>query len=552
MSENSVINGMTGSKPSLDDITDSIQLGNKQLWDEIYQLVRSGADKYVDMPQIIVVGGQSSGKSSVLEAITGYPFPRVGQMCTKFPTQISLRNSDRVESKKVAIIPAPDSKIDRELAAAFGESMRKETDLGVIIDAAEKTIWPDGGSSSHVSKDTLSLEFTGITKAHLTVVDLPGIIHTGMTEDDCRAITDLTIEYMKNPRSIIVAVIEATTDVANQTILQLAKEIDPKGLRTLGVITKPDRIQSSEDRTAFMQLAKNEKAHLELGWHVLRNRSGLAKEKNSLLDERNRIEKEFFSTLPWAELPPNQLGIKELIDKLRRLLVQHIGSVIPQVKADIQRKLLKCNQELDQLGKGYESVEDMRKQMQAWCQISKDYIKAAHEGDGYRDDYKRPFFQKNPNIRKLRARINQQNIQFNNDMKLYGHTVEIITNGNETTERSKYDGHAGELIIETMKVDQFIHERIDPVFDHSAGKEVIGESNPLLIFEFFKKQSENWRHLAEYYRKEIFDLCDLFIEEVLEEFWPKNLHAEIGSLLVEKSFKQREQKAEEELKNYMG
>src|SRR5271154_1391662 len=80
---------------SLDQVTDSLELGRGQqeLWEEIYKLGVSGVDKYIELPQIIVVGDQSSGKSSVLEAITGVPFPRNSGMCTKFPTQINLRKA---------------------------------------------------------------------------------------------------------------------------------------------------------------------------------------------------------------------------------------------------------------------------------------------------------------------------------------------------------------------------------------------------------------------------------------------------------------------------
>ena len=108
----------------------------------------------------------------------------------------------------------------------------------------------------------------------MTIVDLPGLIHSEnklQTSADVALVSGLVRKYMRNPRSIILAIISAKNDYANQIVLKLAKEVDQPGLRTLGIITKPDTLSvGSESEAAFVGLANNEDVKFHLGWHVLR------------------------------------------------------------------------------------------------------------------------------------------------------------------------------------------------------------------------------------------------------------------------------------------
>jgi hypothetical protein len=78
---------------------------------------------------------------------------------------------------------------------------------------------------------------------------------------------------MKNPRTIILAVVSAKNDAANQIILSLIKKMDAKGSRTLGIITKPDYIQGAGDQQFWFDLALNKEIFLKRGWHVVKNRT---------------------------------------------------------------------------------------------------------------------------------------------------------------------------------------------------------------------------------------------------------------------------------------
>lgn len=539
---------------SLDQVTDSLELGRGQqeLWEEIYKLGVSGVDKYIELPQIIVVGDQSSGKSSVLEAITGVPFPRNSGMCTKFPTQINLRKAAQ-PSFAVSLVPDVDrSEADRARFARFPEMVRGETDLGVIVKRAEQTIWPHGQSANSASKDTLTLDFSGPKKDYLTLVDLPGIIHTNagniMGDEEVVAIRELAIHYMKNPRSIILAVISAANDLNLQMVSTLARTIDPKGTRTLGVITKPDRIDSPESETMFINLAKNEIVKFDLGWHVLRNRSNDREERNCSSMERDLNEKRFFETSNWNTLDKGNLGIDALKTKMSKLLLHRFAEVIPHVVSQIEQRLNICKKNLADLGEGYGDVLQMRAKMQEWCKRSTDYVYNAAEGY-YRDHYKTSFFDSNASdarIRKLRARINEENLRFEEELRTMGHTVEIadVHQPSANRRRSRTEGFK---VPSRMSRAEFIDKNVEPVIRESTGQELLGDSNPLVVYKLFQKQSENWDTLALRHMVIIHGICEEFLREVLDFIWPGTIQERIWTALVEDRLESRQQGANREV-----
>jgi len=542
------------ARASLDQVTDSLELGRGQqeLWEEIYKLGVSGVDKYIELPQIIVVGDQSSGKSSVLEAITGVPFPRNSGMCTKFPTQINLRKAPQ-PSFAVSLVPDVDrSEADRARFARFPEIVRGETDLGVIVKRAEQTIWPNGQSANSASKDTLTLDFSGPKKDYLTLVDLPGIIHTNagnvMGDEEVVAIRDLAIHYMKNPRSIILAVISAANDLNLQMVSTMARTIDPKGTRTLGVITKPDRIDSPESEDGFIKLAKNEIVRFDLGWHVLRNRSNDREERNCSSVERDLNEKRFFETSNWSTLEKSNLGIDALKTKMSKLLLHRFAEVIPHVVSQIEQRLDICKKNLADLGEGYGDVLQMRAKLQEWCKRSTDYVYNAAEGY-YRDHYKTSFFDSNASdarIRKLRARINAENLRFEEELRTMGHTVEItdVHPPSANRRRSRTEGFKAPT---KMSRTEFIDKKVEPVIRESAGQELLGDSNPLLVYKLFQMQSENWDTLALRHMVIIHGICEEFLREVLDFIWPGTIQERIWTALVEDRLEKRQQGANMEV-----
>jgi GTPase SAR1 family protein len=182
----------------------------------------------------VVVGDQSSGKSSVLEAITELPFPRSSIRCTRFATQIKLRHAPE-SSLKMGIIPDPKrSSQERQRLAQFPATFPPNTPFGDIMDLATRTICPDN-NSSFCSRDVFSIEMSGPNKPHLTIVDLPGLIQAAnnhQTQADVDAIRNLAYSYMQNQRTIILAIVSAASDLELQPVLaREARQFDPQGSR---------------------------------------------------------------------------------------------------------------------------------------------------------------------------------------------------------------------------------------------------------------------------------------------------------------------------------
>ncbi|KAI9778820.1 MAG: hypothetical protein M1839_007910, partial [Geoglossum umbratile] len=267
-------------------------------------------------PHIIVVGDVGSGKSSVLEAITHKSFPRGQGLVTRFATEVRLR---RAPKRGTIIRISPDE--DRPLAekkrlAGLSYTVNAPMKLSDIIARAEQIICP-GPKHTHPG-DILRIEVSGPEIPHMTVVDLPGFTQPKASVLDSAAVVALANSYMRNPRTTVLAVVRADSENLSQDVIEGITKVDPRGTRTLGIITMPDLAVSPEDTIA---LARNQKFPLRLGWHILRNRSPGEMDDSS--DERNLKEREFFRADVWAPAGQENLGVDALWAKLNRQIVRH-------------------------------------------------------------------------------------------------------------------------------------------------------------------------------------------------------------------------------------
>jgi Dynamin family len=96
------------STPSKAMASNQSSFGDPVLLDKIDRLIKLGVGEYVSLPQLVVVGDQSSGKSSVLEGLTELPFPRDSTLCTRFATRIVFRRAPD-ERVAISILPAASS-----------------------------------------------------------------------------------------------------------------------------------------------------------------------------------------------------------------------------------------------------------------------------------------------------------------------------------------------------------------------------------------------------------------------------------------------------------
>ncbi|KAK6418934.1 hypothetical protein LTR95_017124, partial [Oleoguttula sp. CCFEE 5521] len=191
------------------------------------ELRLSGLGSILQLPQLVVCGDQSSGKSSVLEAITQVPFPRKENLCTRFATEINLRRAltDSITTKIIPDHVRPDE--ERSKLSAFNETITDFSRLPDLMDKANAAMGLDSNTASSrgtlaFTRDVLSIEISGPEHPQLTLVDLPGLIHTPtkeQTREDVTLIHDLVNEYLEEKRTIMLAVVSAKNDYANQMIL---------------------------------------------------------------------------------------------------------------------------------------------------------------------------------------------------------------------------------------------------------------------------------------------------------------------------------------------
>lgn len=183
------------------------------------------------------------------------------------------------------------------------------------------------------SNDVLRLEIAGPEQEHFSVIDVPGIFkrttHGMTTKEDIAMVNDMVHDYMSNPRSVILTVIPCNVDIATQEILERAEDIDPEGIRTFGILTKPDLVdKGSED--AVISLVEGNTHQLRLGWHILKNPGQAA--LKSALQGRNESEMEFFTKVhPWSTLDKDKVGIVSLRARLQEVLENHIRREFPKV-----------------------------------------------------------------------------------------------------------------------------------------------------------------------------------------------------------------------------
>ena len=187
------------------------------------------------------------------------------------------------------------------------------------------------GSKTTFSNDVLKLELSGPAREHLSIIDVPGIFRKKSegktTEADMELVRNMVIGYMKNPRSVMLAVVPANADIATQEITEMAVKYDPKGIRTLGILTKPDLVDKKAEMP-ILEIVEGTREKLALGWHIVRN-LGQA-ELDDPNSDRDMLEKTFFEkTTPWDRLDPERVGIKSLQGRLQDVLTEHVRREFP-------------------------------------------------------------------------------------------------------------------------------------------------------------------------------------------------------------------------------
>ncbi|KXS17655.1 P-loop containing nucleoside triphosphate hydrolase protein [Gonapodya prolifera JEL478] len=315
-----------------------------ELLDRIDSVRKLGVNHLISLPQIAVVGDQSAGKSSLLEAISGISFPKDKEMCTTFATQIVMAKGASFAAK-VTIDPDP-SNISVGLPVP-----KSPLDVAAVIEEA-KNLMSEGNSNLIIADKILTIELTGPNYPRLTLVDLPGYVQSvikGQSETIIEDIADIVDRHLKDERTITLAVIPANKDLATNVVVGKVDKLGSNGARTLGVITKVDVIDAGEEE-AVLEILHGRRCDFGLGFHAVRNRNW-AEVNGSLSTEELLVkEAQFFARAPWSQLDKSMKGIVSLRSKLVEILHNHVEKELPGLTTELHTILDGKTAELRRLG----------------------------------------------------------------------------------------------------------------------------------------------------------------------------------------------------------
>ena len=229
---------------------------------------------------------------------------------------------------------------------------------------------------------------------------------------------------MRRSRSIILAVISAKNDLANQIVTKHARDLDPLGLRTLGIITKPDTLPAGSDsERAFVELARNKDVNFRLGWHVLRNRG--YDMRDCTAEERDETEEKFFSQGIWTSLSPSQLGIGTLKPRLSRVLKDQILLELPGLIEDVESGVVDCEDRLERLGAPRTTLHDQKTHLIQKSQAFSTLVKSATDGL-YNDEFFGDPHTEDGYSKRLRAVATNILRAFADEIEKRGHARKIV------------------------------------------------------------------------------------------------------------------------------
>ncbi|KAJ5459231.1 Dynamin [Penicillium desertorum] len=536
----------------------SLELADPALLEKIDKLFACNVGEYVSLPQLVVVGDQSCGKSSVLEGLTKLNFPRDSGLCTRFATHIIFRRDGNLVVREISasIIPASDAtpEEDQKLRAwkASGLQSLSAEDFSRTMKEVHEVMnlsSCDGDQKPTFSNSVLQLEIRGPNASHLSVIDVPGIFKNTTsdrtTKNDITLVRNMVLRYMQNQRSIMLAVVPANVDIATQEIIEMASEIDPEGGRTLRILTKPDLVDKGAEHKVI-QLIHDGNANGQLGWILVRNLGQKQLQAGNV--DRDAEERMFYQHAPWNRVPPENYGISALTARLQELLTSNVRREFPSVRFEVIKRLKDTKNLLQSLGVQRETAEQQRRILLDIVSTFQEITQHALATNYGVNDV----FDEDKDLR-LATLVSLRNDVFSKNLAYWGHTYtfrskperpedtdgsvddrEERRNNPANTEKQRdimqsrktwdttqntsvadLEGilHASEPVEPSFKSG--ILPWIEEIYSNSRGFE-IGTFNHTLLSTLMKKQSVKWPILARGYISDIISVVHAFICKGLE------------------------------------
>ncbi|RDH26526.1 hypothetical protein BDQ94DRAFT_177479 [Aspergillus welwitschiae] len=344
---------------------------------------------------------------------------------------------------RVSIVPHHSrSEVEQRSLGSFREELDGFDELPQLVDNAKTEM----GISTHgkaISNDLLRIEVSGPDRPHLTIVDLPGLVHSEtkhQSAPDVQLVQEVVQSYMKQPRS---------------------------------VITKPNTlVANSASERIFISLAKNRDIGFRLGWHALRDMD--TAQGTWTLSDRDQKEQDFFSKGAWGEMPSSLVGTGSLRNRLSRLLLRQIAAELPNLIGEIEDKEEDCIQQLNKLGEPRATLDEQRTYLLNISQHLQSLVKAAVDGT-----YNEMFFEdiQSPTGHQKRIRAVIQNLN------------EAFA---ERLNTDQVDGLSGQILVTRGK----FMGRIQDLMKRTRGRELPGTFNPMIVSDLFQEQCRPWETIT--------------------------------------------------------
>ncbi|KAM8976976.1 interferon-induced GTP-binding protein Mx1 [Pelodytes ibericus] len=315
--------------------------------DLIDSLRALGVEKDLGLPAIAVIGDQSSGKSSVLEALSGVTLPRGSGIVTRCPLELRLKKANK------------DSDWSGQIS--YGEHVIMISSAAEVEDEVKKAQDCMAGPGNGVSQDLITLEVVSPNVPDLTLIDLPGITRIALPNqpiDIGKQIKQMITKYIRRQQTINLVVVPSNVDIATNEALEMAREVDPTGERTLGILTKPDLVDRGTEPDV-VNVVRNQVYNLKKGFMIVKCRGQLEIQDKLTLEDALEREMSFFEEHEHFSclVKEGYATIPCLAEKLTTELVEHITNNLPNLEDQIKCKLEETAEKLKRLGSAIPDTE---------------------------------------------------------------------------------------------------------------------------------------------------------------------------------------------------
>ncbi|KAJ8246757.1 hypothetical protein GJAV_G00255060 [Gymnothorax javanicus] len=314
--------------------------------DLIDSLRSLGVEEDLALPAIAVIGDQSSGKSSILEALSGVALPRGSGIVTRCPLILKLKRVKKGQPWAGRLAYKFNNKIHKDI-------LKSPEEVGKAVLAVQEVI---AGKGEGISHEMITLEIKSSGVPDLTLIDLPGIARVAVgnqSQDIGDQIKRMIRSYISKQETISLVVVPANIDIATTEALKMAQEVDPSGHRTLGVLTKPDLVDKGAEKNV-VNTVNNLTVPLKKGYMIVKCRGQQDLNDNLTLEKAILNERIFFQDHPYFKslMDKQKATIPFLAERLTKELVEHIGKSLPKLVDQIDKKLEQTKQNLRTLGDG--------------------------------------------------------------------------------------------------------------------------------------------------------------------------------------------------------